>query len=478
MQNSRVFALLNLFFLVGFCGCSGIMEVEELQQATQTRNVDLQSEQVTVMVSSVQKQQIRLGVDAERLWFWRSSNRNDLAMTAVGDLQADYVRVAINCAYEREFCVKKETAYKEILEMMTAMKAANPNISFFASPRPLHEAYTAQEKEELFGDIDNVPWSPYPLWIQQWKQNGTRTVNGKTIPRFEKAYFDLPALVQYYADYLNFMHTKGFSITYLDSSNEQTIITPQFNKYLYDKLPSKLNTGVHMPILVVPSTWSTQGGIDWLNAINYAKGEHLSFGIASTHNTGAGGSLTEFANLAQSLGKEPWNTELHGWTGIELNDEVLNSEVFWEHIRAGYSGIDTWLFFGPLGGRDHSMINSNGSVINTSGKYEIFKQVVNNSNRGYYIDITEPSANVRAAAFRKGNILSVWVLNKSTNGLSSVNFNLDGYINLNSNIEVKKWHKDLVKEGANSIISLATPQNFISNIDGESLYFFKLTINN
>src|SRR5690606_16217485 len=101
-----------------------------------------------------------------------------------------------------------------------------------------------------------------------------------------------------------------------------------------------------------------------------------------------GGSLEEFVAKATQLGAEPWNSELHGWVGTDdLKQEIMTSTVFWEHLRAGYSGIDTWLFFGSLAGRPHSMINSNGVIIEKAGKYEIFKQVVNNANRGYYVDI-------------------------------------------------------------------------------------------
>lgn len=474
----KLYATLTAILVAGLFGCAKVVDVEPLQSSTKQGNINLLNEEgITLVVATTPKQQLRLGIDAERLWYWRSTKKTELAMAAVSDLQADYVRIAINCAYERENCVKNETAYKEILEMMTVMRAANPTIKFFASPRPLHEAYSAQEKEDLFGDVDNVPWSPYPLWIQQWRQNGTRVVNGKTVPKFDKAYFDASALVQYFADYLNLMYAKGFDIAYLDVSNEQTIITPAINKYLYDRLPLKLNAGVNMPILVVPSTWNTQGGIDWLRNLNQAKGEHLAFGVASTHNTGDGGSLEEFTSLTKSFGKEAWNTELHGWVGLELKDEILNSSVLWEHLRAGYSGIDTWLFFGPLGGTAHSMVNSNGTVINTAGKYEIFKQVVNNANRGYYLDITQPSGNLRTTAFIKGNVLSVWVLNKSTSPLQSVKIDLSGYTNIANKVEVLKWQENLPKEGSASEINLTNPQSFVTDIDAETLYFFKLKLN-
>src|SRR5690606_9243641 len=182
--------------------------------------------------------------------------------------------------------------------------------------------------------------------------------------------------------------------------------------YLFDNLPAKLAKGVKMPQLVGPSSWSTEQATNWLKSIDKTKGEHNAFSIAASHNTGTAGSFADFANEAKALGKEVWNSELHGWTGRILKDDILNSAVFWQHMRAGYTGIDTWLFYGPLHGRDHTMLNLDDKTIKRTGKYEIFKQVVNNANGGNFIGITQPSEDLETAAFLKDGVLSVWVLNK------------------------------------------------------------------
>src|SRR5690606_6794399 len=158
---------------------------------------------------------------------------------------------------------KNEAAYDQIIEVMTAMREANPDIHFFASPRPVHEAYSREEKIEIWGHRDNVPFSPFPVWIQQWHQNGSKKLeDGTVVPRWTKGGFDIDAVVGYYADYLNLMHRKGFAIQYLDVTNEQTIITPEHVKYLHDHIPLRLQKGVSMPKLIAPSSWSMEGGID------------------------------------------------------------------------------------------------------------------------------------------------------------------------------------------------------------------------
>lgn len=442
---------------------------------------NINEESLIVTVSNNKKQKIRLGIDAERLWYWRSGIKDQLAQKAVGEMKSDYARIAINAAYELEQGAKNETAYKEILEVMTAFCKANSEIKFFASPRPLMEAYTTQQKIHIWGHVGNVPWSPYPAWIQKWVQNGTTTMSdGTVVPKWEKGDFDADALIQYYADYLNLMHLKGFDIEYLDLSNEQTIITPAITKYIRNNLPSKLNSGVDMPKFVVPSAWSVQGGIEWINAIDKTKDEHLAFEIAAVHNTGPG-SLSiyqEFAAKAQDLEKEAWNSELHEWTGIELHDEIINSDIFWQHMKAGFTGIDTWLFFGPGVGKPHSMIFAYNNRLTTSGKYEIFKQVVNNSNGGSYVEVSQPSISTPTAAFVKDNVLSVWILNKNERVISDVLFNLVGWTVTNQDVKVVRWHKDLPKEGETGFFTITSGSEFNFDIEGESLYFFKLNISN
>ena len=79
--------------------------------------------------------------------------------------------------------------------MMEAMKKANPNIEFFASPRPLGEAYTKEEKEKIWGHEKNVPWSPVPAWIMKFKQNGTKKIDGVEVPKWVDGELDLDTIL-------------------------------------------------------------------------------------------------------------------------------------------------------------------------------------------------------------------------------------------------------------------------------------------
>jgi hypothetical protein len=432
-----------------------------------------------IFVSDSIRQRIKLGIDAERLWFWDSDMKEELARLAVGEMNTEYVRVAIDAKYEREKGFKNGDAYLDELEMMGAMKSINPKIIFFASPRPLFEAYSKEEREKEWGHKDNVPWSPYPRWILPWVQDGTKKMeDGKIAPKWVEGKLDLSALVQYFADYLNLMHRKGFEISYLDVTNEKKTVSPADIKFISEKLPKLLDKEVLMPKLVVPSSWDIKGATDWLKSVNISNNEQLSFAVASTHNTGPSGIPEEFVAEANKLGREIWNTELHEWVGIDLQEEIMTSDIFWKHMNAGFNGIDTWLFYGPAQGRGHTMIwvDKKNKTTKKSGKYEIFKQVVNNANGGNFVQISNPFKATSTAAFIKDNILSVWILNKSKTDMNNTRFDLGQHRSIaNKQCEVYRWHGNLPNAGEKKFFS--TSQNsFNYDIEGESLYFFKINL--
>ncbi|PWE01373.1 T9SS type A sorting domain-containing protein [Marinilabilia rubra] len=431
---------------------------------------------VLVNVTSNKKQKLRFGIDAERLWYWRTNELStQLAELGVKKLQSEFVRVAISCAYEREEGVKKPEAYDKILNMMGAMKQANPDIKFFASPRPLDEAYSTNEAWTVWGG-PKAPWAPVPAWIMTWRENGTKTVDGQVVKKwvFDNLYVD--KLARYYADYLNFMHSKGFKIDYLDITNEKNQITATHGKYLYDNIPDMLNEGVYMPELIAPSTWSYEQGVNYLN--NATPDEIESIAIAASHNTGDGGTPEGFVNKANQLGKEPWNTELHNWVGIVQQDEIINSKHFFEHVKAGFVGLDTWLFYGPYNGKDHTMIWSNDKDILKSTKYEIFKKVVNNANGGYYLETTQSSADVLATSFIKDNVLTIFALNLSPFDKTLVEFDVSGYDLAGQDIEVTQWQNSLNRSGEVSQLANTFSTNFSYDLEGFSLYCFKILLNN
>lgn len=419
-----------------------------------------------VTVYNEPKQELFLGVDAERLWYWRPSLKNQLADLAVGELKSSYVRVAICCDYEREEGNINEAAYDNVLEVMTEMKRINPDIKFFASPQPLKEAYSEEDMPAEWNG--EVPWSPYPTWVLPVKK-----VNGKYETDDNKLNID--NLARYYTDYLKFMNNKGFVISYMDVTNEKNVITPAQNKQLYVKMQEKLSgTGIQMPKIIVPSAWNIQQSITWMNSVIDDNVDF--FDIVSTHNTGDGGTCENFINKAKNLNKIPWNTELHNWVGIETEEEVLTSKVLWEYLRAGFVGIDTWLFYGPLEGKDHTMIWSSSTEVKKSAKYEIYKNLVNYSNGGRYYRIDDiDNKNTITNSFIKDNVLSIWVLNYGDETYKDIFFKVDEF-EIQSDLSCIIWNADNEKKGKKLEFNSLDNSTFKYDIMPKTLYFFKVNL--
>lgn len=410
------------------------------------------------------KQLLRFGIDAERLWYWRTGSFGQtLANLGVKELKSEFVRVAIFAKYEREVGVIKESAYDKILDMMTAMKTANPEILFFASPRPLDEAYSDAEIDSIWNG--SCPWAPVPSWVMTWNETSTGGWSLGTL------YAD--KLARYYADYLNFMDSKGFKIEYLDITNEHNSISPTHCKYLYDNMPALLNEGVYMPKLVAPSAWNYTQGVSYLNS--FTADQRESYSIAACHNTNKTGTPESFATAANNYNKEPWDSELHGWKGIDIVDEVLSSHYFFEHINAGFVGLDTWLFYGPLEGKDHTMLWSNSSEYAFSSKYEIFKKVVNNANGGNYLESTlsVDTDLFLTTSFIKNDTIMVWVLNSDNFEYSNIDINFGNWKVTDKDIEVTCYNANYPRSG--KVINTSTSTNKLRySFEGESLYCFKV----
>lgn len=421
----------------------------------------------SIEVTSTVKQNLRFGIDAERLWYWKTGSfGNTLADFAVKELKSEFVRVAVNCAYERKEGVVNTAAYDKIIDMMTAMKLSNPDIKFFASPRPLNEAYTSQEEIDIWGG--KCPWSPAPSWVIPWTNNGTNT-DGTT--KWKIGTVKAAELTRYYADYLNLMHSNGFKIDYLDITNEKNEVSPTICKYLFDNIPEQLNTGVYMPELVAPSSWNYSQGVNYLNS--FTDSQLSSFSIAASHNTSPAGTAKAFAEKANSINKEPWNTELHGWIGISIQDEIVSSKYFFDPIKSGIVGLDSWLFFGPKDGKDHTMIWANSTSFTKSSKYNIFKKVVNNSNGGNYIETTDSGEGLTATSFSKDGTTMVCVLNDSNFDKPSTEIDFGTWDINGKPIEVTEYGSANPREGVTSNTSTSNGK-VVFNAKAKSLSIFKI----
>lgn len=426
-------------------------------------------------VGDAKNQMMRYGLDYERLWFWWKNevNADLIARYSVTDCEIDYLRCAINCKYELTEGVYDLSAYtQKIIPMMTAMQNENPNIKWFASPRPLNEA------------VGGAAWQPYPIWITG-------------APNYNSTSFDFNDLkcADYLLRYLLLMKSYGFKITYLDVTNEWQSnvaggrvtqsdvrdIAQAFQDYLanpwsHPDIPGLVLTDEDIPLIVAPSAWNYSQGRSWIIYLN-TQAKKDAVDIASCHNTDKSGTAEDFADAVDTScnpGTEAWQTELHGWKSTSGKDEVLTSSFLWETIRAGFTGINGWLTIGTTD-QGHCYLLNNGSTVTRNVKYYIFKKLTTTSNYGRALDIDQPTELASTAALVRENALTVWLLNDDA-GTKPVEVAIGSRTMAESDIRVTRWDEPLAVEGVPVTIAATDRRTFEARLEGNSLYCFEMLL--
>jgi len=131
---------------------------------------------------------------------------------------------------------------------------------------------------------------------------------------------------------------------------------------------------------------------------------------------------------------------MHGWVGTRSpSEDILNSVILWRHLEAGFSGINTWLFFGPWKGAGHPMVYSNRKHgPETTAKYEIFKSLVNDMHQGRYVLSESTDDRIVSAVLTKDDKLFVSLLNRSEDSVS-IQIELPEKTRIRGNVNVRLW---------------------------------------
>ena len=430
---------------------------------------------VDLVVGTTRQQMMRYGMDYERLWFWtgglNASERDEIAKWSAIDTRIDYIRVAINAEYELVEGTYNLRAYTDkILPLMREMRDANPDLKFFASPRPLHEAYPSST---------NVSWQPYPLWI-------TGDTNSTSSSNFN---FKPIKCGEYLVRYIELMKSEGFKISFMDLTNEWQdpggngrISTADFrdvSEYLEDHLDPD-----DMPLLIGPSAWNYSQGASWIRDLRFNSRKN-AVDIAAGHNTNRPSdpdenfaATVEFANaVREELGPdtEIWNTEVHGWKSTSGENETTSFYFMLEKIRAGFTGLNGWLAIGTRN-QGHAYILNPSGTPSRNVKYFIFKKLSETSNYGHALDIVEePSQLSHTAALIKGNLMTVWVINQGTSSVPLI-ITPAGRTISESSIKRTRWTDPDDVEGFTSFEPVTSDESFFSSIPAESVCCFEVLL--
>ena len=493
-------------------------------------------EPLAITVGNTLQQKMRYGMDYERLWYWsgnlNGAERNEVARWSVVDADVDFVRVAMNSRYELTEGNYDLSAYTgKIIPLMQEMQEANPDIKFFASPRPLNEAYSSSlqardENGELLFRESTVPggdpepvlefeglskndirWQPYPLWV-------TDISPTETDPRsYTSSSFDFGDIkcAEYIVRYLLLMKSYGFKISFLDVTNEWQSnggggrltqddmddihnylhVTYMADPWPHPALsPTLLLEPEDIPELIAPSSWNYQQGTSWI--ANLDNGDNAALSIAASHNTDRGGSAQAFAQAARDrMGDdvEVWNTELHGWKSTSNENETTSFYYYLEAIRAGFGGINGWLAIGTTN-QGHSYILNPGGTPRRNVKYYIYRKLASTSNYGHALNILEePEEGVlndpldsndddvprNVAAFLKGNLMTVWVVNENSEPIP-FEITPDGRTIAEATVRRTHWADPSDVEGFVTYEEVESGTSFVSTLPGASVSCFEIVL--
>ena len=428
-----------------------------------------------LFVGNTRQQRMRYGMDYERLWFWtgglNASERDDIAKWSAIDTRIDYIRVAINAEYELVEGTYDLRAYTDkIIPLMQEMKDANPDLKFFASPRPLHEAYSSST---------NVAWQPYPLWI-------TGDTNSTSSSNFN---FKWEKCAEYLERYILLMKSYGFKISFMDLTNEWqsndggSRITQADYRDITEYLKANLDPE-DMPLIVGPSSWNYSQGESWIRNLDTTRRRN-AVDIAAGHNTNRPSdpdenfaATVDFAQqVRDTLGPdtEIWNTEVHGWKSTSSENETTSFYFMLEKIRAGFSGLNGWLAIGTTN-QGHAYILNPSGTPRRNVKYFIFKKLSETSNYGHALDIiSEPSQLSHTAALIKGNLMTVWVINQGTSSVPIV-ITPAGRTISESTIKRTRWTDPDDVEGFVTHEPVASSDSLGSSIPAQSVCCFEILL--
>ena len=420
---------------------------------------------VDLVIGTQRQQMMRYGMDYERLWFWHNGDRDLVAKWSAIDTRIDYVRVAMNSDYELTEGSYNLSAYtNRIFPMMHAMQDANPDIKFFASPRPLNEA------------ISGAAWQPYPRWVTG--DNGSGSFN-----------FDWQKCAEYLERYILLMKSEGFKISFMDLTNEWqsndggSRITQADSRDITEYLKANLDPE-DVPLFIGPSSWNYAQGESWIRNLDTARRRN-AIDIAAGHNTNRPSdpdenfqATVDFAQqVRDTLGPdtEIWNTEVHGWKSTSGENETTSFYFMLEKIRAGFSGLNGWLAIGQTNQGHVYILNQNGSR-RRNVKYFIFKKLSETSNYGHALDIIdEPSQLSHTAALIKGNLMTVWVINQGTSSVPLI-ITPAGRTISESSIKRTRWTDPDDVEGFTSFEPVTSDESFFSSIPAESVCCFEVLL--
>ncbi|WP_299055619.1 hypothetical protein [uncultured Nocardioides sp.] len=226
------------------------------------------------------------------------------------------------------------------------------------------------------------------------------------------------------ADYVDYMQTRGVKIDVLGLDNEPHNNEGQLNPPRFLAAAQALRAQVTTPMPQLMMNDANKPDLRWLENADAGVLRHLTYATSHSHpkrRLRERAVAGRFAALARKRGLTPYNTEMHWESTPWPFDGVAQSlrSVF-DQLDAGYRGFSIWAHIPE--GTDDSGPRKNKARITNSLFASTFKaQLLRTTD---FDGANTNDKRVTTRAFRRGRVVSLWIVNDRANGYAAKTLDL------------------------------------------------------
>lgn len=423
------------------------------------------AQEILVYASDLKQKIDMVGGDMERSSKAVQStctNTSDVIQWGFGDINFNYCRVEFDKNQELTEGVYNWAFYEKQITTMQQIKAVSPDIKFYATMRSDYDGY---------GNENNMP-----DWIVNYT---TKSV-------------DTDKYAIFLADYLEYMDEQGVPIHTLATAKEWgAFVTATTSRDIITKLKQECtDRNIDMPLINDPGAWSMSSCLSFMNSVENLGTKDLYAGFSS-HEYASNDTPEEdwpvLVAKAESLGKKLYQDETI--PGVSNTGEVpvyryAQRAVLYQSGLSGEVFFEIWSR--GLNNEIRSIYWQSGGEASRLNGYYVMKHFANNVLDSYYIttqanDVIggEYSATayggVTKMAFRKDNVVMLWVMNLSSATLSTVDYpamTIKVNSPIISSIQRVYWNTGSAIEGSTEFLSSSSSYSFQADIKENSLNVF------
>ncbi|MCG8578672.1 MAG: hypothetical protein MI866_02070 [Bacteroidales bacterium] len=419
------------------------------------------AQSITVDYAAKQQKITMIGSDMERSasFLQNAANPQEIADWCYKDIDNVVCRVSYDKKQELVEGTTNFSFYNNAIESMKMVKAANPDVKFWATMKSDYNGYNNENN--------------LPDWICNYKPT---------------TWFNTNKYGTFLADYLELMNNNGVPISYISVSKEWSVITVDRAHQIIQKINSECNSrGIPQPQYMSPASWGVSQGISYVESVGNKAGYVDMYAGFSSHNLNNQPHLwDEFVNACSNLSKPAYCDESGTGGGGRTNgeepetlDALLNA--YSEKATMYAAGLQGELMFEPW---SRGVNSETRTIYFTSGQegkrmrsYYIMKQFANHiSGRNYLSSYSSGVPGVEIMSFGNDQEIALWLINTSSTEYSELDVNISN-TRINGKVYQYNWDINSKIQGEAGILEPNVFKNFTCNLKAKSINLIVIQLN-